>query len=302
MSEIHTVGVVGAGVMGTGLAQALAQTGHQVLLVDRTEEILAAAERTIREGLRFARLLGAKGPARPANDRPKEDRPKEDRETVLKRITLTTGYEGFEEADFVIENITEDWGLKQGVYRRLDAVCPPRTVFAANTSVIPITRIGAATSRPAQVLGMHFMNPVPLKPVVEMIRGHHTSAETVATARTLLAQLGKEGILVEDSPGFVTNRVLMLTVNEAVYLVHEGVAGAAEVDRIFKTCFGHTMGPLETADLIGLDTILQSVEGLYAAFSDSKYRPCPLLVRMVDAGLLGRKSGQGFYDYATTAA
>ncbi|WP_354642976.1 3-hydroxyacyl-CoA dehydrogenase family protein [Kitasatospora camelliae] len=289
MSEIHTVGVVGAGVMGTGLAQALAQSGHRVLLVDRTEEILEGAERKIREGLRFGRLLGAKGP-------------REDRDTVLKRITFTTAYEGFEEADFVIENITEDWGLKQGVYRRLDAVCPPRTVFAANTSVIPITRIGAATSRPDRVLGMHFMNPVPMKPTVEMIRGHHTSAGTVDTARTLLAQLGKEGILVEDSPGFVTNRVLMLTVNEAVYLVHEGVAGAEEVDRIFKTCFGHTMGPLETADLIGLDTILQSVEGLYAAFSDSKYRPCPLLVRMVDAGLLGRKSGQGFYSYATTLA
>ncbi|CAM5698241.1 3-hydroxyacyl-CoA dehydrogenase family protein [Kitasatospora aureofaciens] len=289
MSDIHTVGVVGAGVMGTGLAQALAQTGHRVLLVDRTKEILAAAERTIAQGLRFGRVLGAKGP-------------KEDRRTVLGRIGLTTDYEGFDQADFVIENITEDWGLKKGVYERLDAVCPERTVFAANTSVIPITRIGAATSRPDRVLGMHFMNPVPLKPTVEMIRGHHTSAATVDTARTLLSQLGKEGILVEDSPGFVTNRVLMLTVNEAVYLVHEGVAGAEEVDRIFKTCFGHTMGPLETADLIGLDTILQSVEGLYTAFSDSKYRPCPLLVRMVDAGLLGRKSGQGFYNYATTLA
>lgn len=289
MSDIHTVGVVGAGVMGTGLAQALAQTGHRVLLVDRTKEILAAAERTIAQGLRFGRVLGAKGP-------------KEDRRTVLGRIGLTTDYEGFDQADFVIENITEDWGLKKGVYERLDAVCPERTVFAANTSVIPITRIGAATSRPDRVLGMHFMNPVPLKPTVEMIRGHHTSAATVDTARTLLSQLGKDGILVEDSPGFVTNRVLMLTVNEAVYLVHEGVAGAEEVDRIFKTCFGHTMGPLETADLIGLDTILQSVEGLYTAFSDSKYRPCPLLVRMVDAGLLGRKSGQGFYNYATTLA
>ncbi|MFJ9770702.1 3-hydroxyacyl-CoA dehydrogenase family protein [Kitasatospora sp. NPDC101157] len=289
MSDIHTVGVVGAGVMGTGLAQALAQTGHRVLLVDRTKEILAAAERTIAQGLRFGRVLGAKGP-------------KEDRGTVLARISLTTDYEGFDEADFVIENITEDWGLKKGVYERLDAVCPERTVFAANTSVIPITRIGAATSRPDRVLGMHFMNPVPLKPTVEMIRGHHTSAATVDTARALLARLGKEGILVEDSPGFVTNRVLMLTVNEAVYLVHEGVAGAEEVDRIFKTCFGHTMGPLETADLIGLDTILQSVQGLCTAFSDSKYRPCPLLVRMVDAGLLGRKSGQGFYSYATTLA
>ncbi|UED83209.1 3-hydroxyacyl-CoA dehydrogenase family protein [Streptomyces profundus] len=287
--SIRTVGVVGAGVMGTGLAQALAVSGHEVLLVDRTEEILARAEQQIQQGLRFGRVLGAQGAGT-------------DRRVVAKRIRYTTEYEGFDGADFVIENVTEDWDIKRGVYQRIDAVCRPECVFAANTSVIPITRIGAATGRQDRVLGMHFMNPVPLKPTVEVIRGHHTSEETLDTARQLLTQLGKEGIVVEDSPGFVSNRVLMLTVNEAVYLVHEGVASAAEVDQIFRSCFGHRMGPLETADLIGLDTILQSVEGLYAAFSDSKYRPCPLLTRMVDAGLLGRKSGQGFFAYPTTAA
>ncbi|WP_405847020.1 3-hydroxyacyl-CoA dehydrogenase family protein [Streptomyces sp. NBC_01518] len=290
MTSIHAVGVVGAGVMGTGLAQSLAQSGHDVVLVDRTDEILAGAQRQISQNLRFGRLLDG------------TQKSGEDRRTVLARIACTTEYEGFEAVDFVIENVTEDWDIKRGVYERLDVICPPHVVFAANTSVIPITRIGAATTRPDKVLGMHFMNPVPLKPAVEMIRGHHTSPETIETARTLLAQLGKEGLMVEDSPGFVTNRVLMLTVNEAVYLVHEGVATAEKVDHIFRSCFGHSMGPLETADLIGLDTILQSIEGLYTAFSDSKYRPCPLLIRMVDAGLLGRKSGEGFHSYATTLA
>ncbi|MER6914838.1 3-hydroxyacyl-CoA dehydrogenase family protein [Streptomyces sp. NPDC000594] len=283
---IRTVGVVGAGVMGTGLGQALAQSGHQVILVDRSQEILERAEREILQGLRFGRLLGASGPA-------------EDRRVVAKRIAYTTEYEGFDTVDFVIENVTEDWDIKRGVYERIDAATRPEVVFAANTSVIPITRIGAATGRPGRVLGMHFMNPVPMKPMVEVIQGHHTTEETLDTARTLLTQMGKECVVVQDSPGFVSNRVLMLTVNEAVYLVHEGVATAEEVDRIFKSCFGHKMGPLETADLIGLDTILQSVEGLYTAFSDSKYRPCPLLVRMVDAGLLGRKSGEGFFSYTS---
>ncbi|MFV2196814.1 3-hydroxyacyl-CoA dehydrogenase family protein [Nocardiopsis sp. LOL_012] len=288
MRPLKTIGVVGAGVMGTGVAQTLAQTGHTVLLVDRDDTILGEAERAIRQALRFSGLLGGR-------------RPLEDRDTVLKRISFTPEYEGFETADFVIENVTEDESVKKGVYGRLDAVTRSGCVFAANTSVIPITRIASWTSRPADVLGMHFMNPVPLKPSVEVIRGHHTSEETLETAHTLLGQMEKKGVVVKDSPGFVSNRVLMLTVNEAVFLLQEDVARAADVDKIFKECFGHTMGPLETADLIGLDTILQSIEGLHTAFGDSKYRPCPLLGRMVDAGLLGRKSGQGFYSYATTA-
>ncbi|MGW5652744.1 3-hydroxyacyl-CoA dehydrogenase family protein [Streptomyces humi] len=286
--HIRTVGVVGAGVMGTGLAQALAVTGHQVLLVDRTEEILAAAAGTIERGLRFARLMGTQ----PAGDRTE----------VMARIRFSTGFDGFDETDFVIENITEDWEAKRRVYERIDPVCPEHCVFAANTSVIPVTRLASVTRRPDRVLGMHFMNPVPQKPTVEVIRGHHTSQATLDTAARLLRQMGKEQVTVRDSPGFVSNRVLMLTVNEAVCLLQEGVADAAEVDRVFRECFGHPMGPLETADLIGLDTILRSVEGLHQEFGDSKYRPCPLLKRMVEAGLLGRKSGEGFFRYDASPA
>jgi 3-hydroxybutyryl-CoA dehydrogenase len=211
---------------------------------------------------------------------------------------LSTDYGSLQDADFVIENVTEKWEVKRPVYAQLDAVCPEHCVLASNTSCIPITRIGSVTQRPDRVIGMHFMNPVPMKPMVEVIRGYHTSPETIETAQALLAGMGKDCVIVNDSPGFVANRVLMLTVNEAIFLVHEGVSDAPDIDQIFKDCFGHKMGPLETADLIGLDTILYSLQVLYESFSDSKYRPCPLLNQMVDAGLHGRKSGQGFYTYA----
>jgi 3-hydroxybutyryl-CoA dehydrogenase len=200
-------------------------------------------------------------------------------------------------ADFVVENVTEKWDIKKEVYAQLDAICPERTVFAANTSAIPITRIASATKRAKNVIGMHFMNPVPMKSMVEVIRGYHTSDATIEIAKSFLAQMGKECIIVNDSPGFVSNRVLMLTINEAIFLLQERVASASDVDKIFKTCFGHKMGPLETADLIGLDTILLSIEVLYESFQDSKYRPCPLLKQMVEAGLYGQKSKQGFYVY-----
>jgi 3-hydroxybutyryl-CoA dehydrogenase len=284
MSAFETVGVVGAGVMGAGVAQVLAQTGHQVVLVDVSDAALEAAVRRVRDGLREARLLGrAVGPEPTAG--------------VLARITPATDVGALARADFVIENVTEDEEVKRRVHRQLDEVCPPGCVLAANTSAISITRIGSWTGRADRVVGMHFMNPAPLKPMVEVIRGHHTSDHTLAVARRLLAAMGKECVVVADSPGFVSNRVLMLTVNEAAFLVHERVAEPAEVDRIFRGCFGHPMGPLETADLIGLDTILQSIQVLYHSFGDGKYRPCPLLVRMVDAGLHGRKTGQGFYQY-----
>ncbi len=282
--EIKTVGVVGAGVMGVGLGQNLAQTEHRAILVDISEAVLEHAREEIRKNLRFQGMFqkGAK---------------KEDPEAVLGRIQFTTDLEALSAADFVVENATEKWAIKKEIYPKIDAICPAHAVFAANTSCIPVTKIGAATQRPDRVLGMHFMNPVPLKPMVEVIRGHHTTEETIQTALRFLRQMGKDGIVVNDSPGFVSNRVLMLTVNEAVFLVHEGVATAEQVDQLFKTCFGHKMGPLETADLIGLDTILFSVEVLYEEFNDSKYRPCPLLKKMVDAGLHGRKNGKGFYDY-----
>jgi 3-hydroxybutyryl-CoA dehydrogenase len=280
----RTVGVVGAGVMGVGVAQNLAQTGHRVLLVDVGDAVLERARAEIEKALRFhAMFSGQKSAEKPAQ--------------VLERITFTTSYDGFSEADFVVENVTEKWELKSPIYPVLDAVCPPHACFAANTSAYSITRIGALTSRPDRVLGMHFMNPVPLKPTVEVIRGFHTSQGTIDTAQAMLKAMGKEGIVVNDMPGFVSNRVLMLTINEAVWLVQDQVATAEDVDRIFVTCFGHRMGPLATGDLIGLDTILYSVEVLYEAYGDPKFRPCPLLKKMVDAGLHGRKTGKGFFEY-----
>jgi 3-hydroxybutyryl-CoA dehydrogenase len=271
---------VGAGVMGVGVAQNLAERGHDVILVDVGEDILARARREIRANSRLGRLLGAGGP--PLDP---------------ELVHCTTDPEQLADAEFVIENITEKWELKRAVYPQLDRVCSPDVVFAANTSAISITRLGSLTGRPDRVIGMHFMNPVPMKPAVEVIRGWHTSDRTVEQALALLESLGKEGIVVSDAPGFVSNRVLMLTINEAVYLVQDRVASADDVDRIFTSCFDHRMGPLATADLIGLDTILYSIEVLYDSFNDSKYRPCPLLKQMVDAGLHGRKSGQGFYSY-----
>jgi len=282
--NIQTVGVVGAGVMGIGVSQNLAQTGHQVILLDVSDQILDHARQEIRNNIRFQGFF-QKGE--------KTDSPDE----VLQRIKFTTNYQFLESAEFVIENTTEKWNIKREVYEKIDAICPTESVFAANTSAIPITRIASATKRAPKVIGMHFMNPVPMKPMVETIRGYHTSEQTIETAKELLSQMGKECVLVNDSPGFVSNRVLMLTINEAIFLLQNQVASASDVDRIFKSCFGHKMGPLETADLIGLDTILFSIEVLYECFNDSKYRPCPLLNKMVDAGLHGRKSGQGFYTY-----
>jgi 3-hydroxybutyryl-CoA dehydrogenase len=284
------VGVIGAGVMGTGLTQDLVAHGFGVVLIDRSAETLASARRDIEGYGRFSRLLGGGGQESSGQENG-------DYEANLSRVVYSTDLNKVAAADFVVENITEDWALKKEVYPVIDEACPEDTVFAANTSAIPITKLAALTSRPDRIVGMHFMNPVPMKKTVEVIRGWHTSDETLKRADQLLTGLGKKGITVADSPGFVSNRVLMLTVNEAVYLVHEGVATAADVDEVFRSCFGHKMGPLETADLIGLDTILYSIEVLQESFADSKYRPCPLLKKMVDAGLYGRKSGQGFYSY-----
>jgi 3-hydroxybutyryl-CoA dehydrogenase len=285
--EIKTVGVIGAGVMGVGVGQNLAQTGHQAILVDISGEILARARDEIRKSLRFQGMF-------------QKDAKKESPDAVLGRITFTTELEALGDADFIVENVPEKWDIKSRIYPRIDEICPERAVFAVNTSCFSITRVGALTKRPDRVIGMHFMNPVPLKPMVEVIRGFHTSERTIETSRQFLRQMGKDCIIVNDMPGFVTNRVLMLTINEAVSLVADGVATAEQVDQLFKTCFGHKMGPLETADLIGLDTILFSIEVLYESYNDSKYRPSPLLKKMVDAGLHGRKNGKGFYDYGTT--
>src|SRR5579862_2347062 len=274
----RAIGVAGAGVMGRGVAQDLAQNGHGVVLVDVSDAVLDGARQEIRDNLRLQRLLaGAAGGESTA--------------ALMARIRFTTDYRALAEVDFVIENVTEKWDVKTPVWREMDAVCPEHCVFAANTSAISITRLASLTRRPERVLGMHFMNPVPMKRLVEVIRGHHTAPATIETATTLLRTLGKDCVIVQDMPGFVSNRVLMLTVNEAMCVVQDGVATAEEVDTIFRSCFGHKMGPLETADLIGLDTVLYSIEVLYDSYKDTKFRPCPLLTRMVDAGLHGRKSG-----------
>jgi 3-hydroxybutyryl-CoA dehydrogenase len=286
--EVRTVGVIGAGVMGAGLAQNLAQTGHSVILIDISDQILDRAKLAIRQGIRFQSFFKKQGHESKAGD-------------ALKQVSFSTDLQSLREADFVIENVPEKWDLKKAVYAEIDLICREHVVFAANTSCIPITRIASSTHRAPGVIGIHFMNPVPLKPMVEVIRGHHTSDETLEVTKGLLERMGKEWIVVKDSPGFVSNRVLMLTINEAIFLVHENVASPQEVDRLFTTCFGHKLGPLATADLIGLDTILYSLEVLCESFNDSKYRPCYLLRKMVDAGLLGRKSGRGFYVHDGSA-
>lgn len=281
---IRHVGVVGAGVIGRGVAQDLAQTGHLVTLLDVSTEILDQARAEIARNIRFFHMV--------ANTKERFDKT-----TVLQRIQFTTDYAPFATVDFVIENALEDWNIKAAIYGELDRSCRQDTVLAANTSAIPIGLIASATSRPDKVIGMHFMNPVPLKPAVEVIKGKATSQPTVDAARRLLAQMKKRAIMVNDSPGFVSNRVLMLTINEAVFLVKEQIASPPDVDDIFKHCFGHAMGPLETADLIGLDTILRSLDVLNNNLGGSKFEPCPLLREMVAEGKLGRKSGQGFYEY-----
>ncbi|GAA3986979.1 3-hydroxyacyl-CoA dehydrogenase family protein [Allokutzneria multivorans] len=276
------VGVVGAGVMGSGVAQTFAQAGHEIVLIDNDPVALAKALNAIELNARMSRMMG--GPA-------------VDHEQVLSLITTGTDLALLAEAHIVIENVTENWEIKKAVWQELEATCKAETIFVANTSAIPITKLASLTKRPTQVAGVHFMNPVPMKPAAELIKGYHTAPETIETVRELLSSAGKRGIDVNDASGFVSNRVLMLTVNEAAYLVYEGVASAETVDDVFRSCFGHPMGPLETADLIGVDTILYSVEVLYEHFADSKYRPCPLLKQMTDAGLHGRKSGKGFYTY-----
>lgn len=281
---ITRIGVIGAGTIGRGVAQSLAQSSYEVTLVDISKSQLASARAQIEQDLLMQGLF-------------RRDLPETDPAAVLGRITDATELDALADVDFVVENVTENWDVKREVYERIDTVCRPGVVFGVNTSAVPITRVASVTGRPEQVLGLHFMNPVPLMDTVEVVRGHHTSDETIATALGVLDTAGKEGIVVQDLPGFVTNRVLMLTINEAVFCVQDQVATAEQVDRMFKGCFGHRMGPLETGDLIGLDTILNSLTVMYESFRDSKYRPAPLLQKMVDAGLLGRKTSRGFYTY-----
>ncbi|GLW91728.1 3-hydroxybutyryl-CoA dehydrogenase [Actinokineospora globicatena] len=273
--------------MGRGVTIALRQAGFPVILIDRDSEILDGVRRAIAHDVRLYALLAPESAITAAE--------------VVDGTVFSTDLADLKGVDLVVENVTERFAVKEPIYRRLGELLAPGTPIGVNTSAIPITRLGGLTGRPEDVVGTHFMNPVPLKPTVEVIRGRRTSEEALARMREFIAALGKKSVVVNDSPGFVTNRVMMLTVNEAVFLLHEGVGTAADIDRLFVECFGHTMGPLETADLIGLDTVLLSIEVLHDEFKDSKYRPCPLLTSMVDAGLHGRKSGQGFFDYGSGA-
>lgn len=282
---MKTIGVVGAGVMGMGVTQNLAQAGYQVILVDITTEILTQARAEIYNKIRLHALF----------QKNKENVLNPD--AIIAQINFTTDYQQLSAAEYLIENATEKWDTKAKIYQTIDQICNPDCIFAANTSCISITKIAALTKRPDKVIGTHYMNPVPLKTTVETIRGFHTSEATIETTKQLLATMGKECILVNDYPGFVSNRISHLFMNEAAFVVQDQVASPQEVDDIFKQCYGHKMGPLETADLIGLDTVVNSLDVLYESYQDPKFRCCPLLRKMVDAGLYGVKSGQGFYPY-----
>jgi 3-hydroxybutyryl-CoA dehydrogenase len=282
--EIRKIAVIGAGVMGSDVAFDLASYGYDVLLKDIHECRLTEARNKIKAGFRGYKMMKSE-----LKDASLDD--------ILGRITFTTHYEGFLETDLVIENVSEDWNIKKTVYAEAREVCRASTFYAVNTSCISITRIANLMPRPERIIGMHFMNPVPLKNIVEVIRGMHTSEETVTAMKDFLKTLKKSAVVVNDFPGFVSNRLSHLFMNEAAFLVQDQVASPKDIDRIFKQGYGHDMGPLETADLIGLDTVVNSLRILYESYEDPKFRCCPLLKKMVDAGYCGKKSGKGFYEY-----
>ena len=281
---LGAIAVVGSGTMGNGIAQVFAQKGHPVILRDLDQSILDRGRKQIERSL--SRLLE------------KETISTADKDSTLARIRSVTDLGALATADFVIEAVVEDTGVKTELFRQLDEVCKPETILASNTSSISITRLGSATSRPEKVIGMHFMNPVPVMPLVEVIRGQETTDQTLRTVVQIARQLGKTPVEVNDYPGFVSNRVLMPMINEAIFAVYEGVASAEAIDQVMKLGMNHPMGPLTLADFIGLDVCLAILQVLQDGFGDPKYRPCPLLKRMVAAGWLGRKTGRGFFTYA----
>lgn len=282
---MKTIGVIGAGVMGTGVAQLFAQHDYQVILVDLLSSQLVNAEKNIRDRIRYNKLAKFSSFSGSADE-------------VIARIQFTSDLNKLTDVEFVVENITENWLKKREVYLKLTDICRVDCTLAVNTSAIPVTKVASLVSNPERVIGLHFMNPVVLMPMIEMIKGHHTSDAVIEKTKRILDGVDKKYIVVNDSAGFVTNRAMMIFVNEAIFMVQEKVAEVEDIDTLFRQCFGHKMGPLQTADLIGLDTILYSLEVLFEEFNDSKYRPCWLLKKMVSAGLHGEKSRQGFYSYA----
>jgi len=280
----RTVGVIGAGTMGHGIAHVLLQNGYSVILHDVSAKLLEAGAERIARGLDRDVEKGRLAPGQ--------------RDQAQARLKITPDIAALADVDFAIEAVTERLEIKTGVFRSLEEHCRPQAVFASNTSSISITRLAAITSRPAQFVGLHFFNPVPAMKLVEIVPGLQTAPETVALAEALAASLGKTAVRVNDFPGFISNRVLMPMINEAVYALMEGVASAEAVDSVMKLGMNHPMGPLELADFVGLDVCLGIMQVLHEGFHDSKYRPCPLLEKMMNAGWLGRKSGRGFYDYS----
>lgn len=280
---MKTFAVIGAGTMGNGIANVAARSGLDVILCDVKPEFLARGLQAIDSSLN--------------RDVAKQRLSDEDKNRIIRRIRTMTELEAVGEADFVVEAIIEDAPAKLALLAELDEITKPEVILASNTSSISITKLAAATRRPDRCIGMHFMNPVPVMKLVEIIRGLATSDETFAATRALAERFGKTAVEVNDAPGFVSNRVLMPMINEAVFALYEGVGTAEAIDEVMKLGMNHPMGPLELADLIGLDVCLAIMHVLFDGFNDSKYRPCPLLKKYVDAGWLGKKSGRGFYRY-----
>jgi 3-hydroxybutyryl-CoA dehydrogenase len=283
MSEIKTVGVMGAGTMGNGIAHVFARSGFEVYLCEVEQRFLDRGLETIRVNLEREATKGKISP--------------DDVDDALTRITGTLDRSSLEDCDFIVEAATERFEIKSEIFRDLDLIARPEVILASNTSSISITKLAAQTGRPDRVIGMHFFNPVPVMKLVEVIRGLATAQATFDTVKSLAEKLGKTPVEVNDAPGFVSNRVLMPLLNEAMYAVMEGVATPEAVDEVFKLGMAHPMGPLTLADFIGLDVCLDIMRVLHDGLGDPKYRPCPLLIRMVDAGWLGKKSGRGFYQY-----
>ncbi|GBC80724.1 putative 3-hydroxybutyryl-CoA dehydrogenase [bacterium HR09] len=281
--EVTKFGVVGAGQMGNGIAHVAALAGLEVVLSDVAEGVLQKAMATIAKNMDRQVAKGTISAAQ--------------KDEALARITTTTSLEAFAGCQLVVEAVVEDFAVKAEVFRKLDGLLPESAILASNTSSISITKLAGVTGRPDRFIGMHFFNPVPVMQLVEIVRGIATSAETFQTVEALAKRMEKTPVEVNDFPGFVSNRVLMPMINEAIYAVYEGVATPEAVDAVMKLGMNHPMGPLQLADFIGLDTCLAILKVLYEGFGDPKYRPCPLLVKMVDAGWLGRKSGRGFYQY-----
>ena len=281
MSEV--IGVVGAGTMGNGIAQVIARSGYRVVMRDVTDEFLQRGLAAIDKSLQ--------------RDVDKERLGADEKDSILGRIQATTSLEPLRDAAIVIEAVTESLEVKTELFKALDQITPDEAILASNTSSISITKLGAATRKPDKVIGMHFMNPVPVMKLVEVIRGMATSDETYTRVRALTENLGKTALDCQDSPGFVSNRVLMPMINEAIFSLYEGIATRESIDGIIKLGLNHPMGPLTLADFIGLDVCLAIMNVMHEGLGDPKYRPCPLLRRYVDAGWLGRKTGRGFYEY-----